>query len=291
MKLKRLFCLGALVLCSCTCAVALLSVPAFAAESPDTTPPSISAKIQGDALQIAVSDTDSGVEAVFVNGDRVNYRIDSALELPVADYAGENEYITLYAMDFAGNKSKEVRIKNPGSTAPTAPTTPKEEKPFTPAGNGTVQDNVTEEDGKEFFTIITPDDNEFFLVIDRQRESDNVYLLNSVTEDDLRALAVKDKKTEPEPTPEPAPTPTPEPEPEAPPAKGGVNGGTIFFILLAVGAAGGAGYYFKIYKPKQQSALPDEFDEDEEEDDDGYEEDFPAESDDLDDDSDTKKEE
>ena len=281
MKLKRLFCLTALVLC-----MGAFSIPAFAADVPDTTPPTISAKIQGDALQIAVSD-DSGVEAVFINGNRVNYRIDSALELTASDYADENEYITLYAMDFAGNKSKEIRVKNPGYTAPTAPATPKEEKPFTPSGTGTVQDNATDADGKEFFTIITPDDNEFFLVIDRQRESDNVYLLNAVTEDDLYALAKKDGSAAPEPTPEPAPTPTPEPEPEAPPAKGGVNGGTIFFILLAVGAAGGAGYYFKIYKPKQQAGVPDEFDEDDE-DEDGYDEDYPAEDDPTDDLTDEK---
>lgn len=278
MKLKRLFCLTALVLC-----MGAFSVPAFAAEAPDTTPPSISASIQGDALQISVRD-DSGVEAVFVNDQRLNYRIDSALELPVADYATDEEYITLYAMDFAGNKSKVVKLKNP--------LLPPEEKPFTPAGTGTVQDNATDGDGKEFFTIITPNENEFFLVIDRQRESENVYLLNSVTEEDLRALAVKDKEPEPEPTPAPAPEPTPEPEPEAPPAKSGVNGGTIFFILLAVGAAGGAGYYFKIVRPKQQAALPDEFDEDEdEENEDDYDKDFLTDSDIPSDDSDPEKEE
>lgn len=289
MKLKTVFCLTALVLC-----MGAFSIPAFATDAPDTTPPSISASIQGDALQIAVND-DSGVEAVFVNGSRVNYRIDSALELPASDYAGEGEYITVYAIDFAGNKSKEVRVKNPSFTPPAAPVTPKEEKPFTPSGTGTVQDNATDEDGKEFFTIITPDDNEFFLVIDRQRESDSVYLLNAVTEKDLYALAQKDADPAPEPTPTPAPTPEPEPEPEAPPAKG-VSGGTIFFILLAVAAAGGAGYYFKIYKPKQQTGLPDEFDEDEDEDEGDYEEDSPAEQDDPEPDdpseeTDTEKEE
>ena len=34
---------------------------------------------------------------------------------------------------------------------------------------GTVVDNATDEDGKEFFTITTPSENVFYLVIDRQR--------------------------------------------------------------------------------------------------------------------------
>lgn len=34
-------------------------------------------------------------------------------------------------------------------------------KPFTPDGTGTVADNATDEDGKEFFTITTPSENVF----------------------------------------------------------------------------------------------------------------------------------
>ena len=39
--------------------------------------------------------------------------------------------------------------------------------PFTPSGTGTVVDNATDEDGKEFFTITTPAENVIYLVIDR----------------------------------------------------------------------------------------------------------------------------
>lgn len=38
--------------------------------------------------------------------------------------------------------------------------------PFTPAGTGTVIDNATDEDGKEFYTIMTPSENVFYLIID-----------------------------------------------------------------------------------------------------------------------------
>ena len=69
-------------------------------------------------------------------------------------------------------------------------------KPFTPDGTGTVVDNVTDEDGKEFFTITTPSENVFYLVIDRQRTENNVYFLNAVTEKDLLALAEADPEPE-----------------------------------------------------------------------------------------------
>ena len=44
---------------------------------------------------------------------------------------------------------------------------PPDPKPFTPEGTGTVLDNATDQDGKEFFTITTADEAVFYLVIDR----------------------------------------------------------------------------------------------------------------------------
>ena len=128
---------------------------------------------------------------------------------------------------------------------------------FTPDGNGTVLDNVTDEDGKEFFTITTPSENVFFLVIDRQRDEENVYFLNAVTEQDLMALAAE-AGVEPAPTPEPPPTPEPIVETTAPePEKKAPKGGLIVGVLLLI--AGGAGfYYFKFVQPGQGKAAPDE---------------------------------
>ena len=77
--------------------------------------------------------------------------------------------------------------------APVEETTEPEEtaepNPFTPNGTGTVLDNATSEDEKEFYTIVTEDENVFYLVIDKQRDTENVYFLNAVTESDLMALA------------------------------------------------------------------------------------------------------
>jgi hypothetical protein len=136
--------------------------------------------------------------------------------------------------------------------------------PFTPAGTGTVIDNATDEDGKEFYTIMTPDENVFYLVIDRQREQENVYFLNAVTEKDLLALAEKsgevEQSTDPAPTVTPEPTPEPETKPAPEPEKGGM--GMMIFVILVVLVGGGAAYYFKIYRPKQQQAdTGDDYDE------------------------------
>ena len=296
---KKIFTMFALILCM---GVFLFPTSAFAAESADTVPPTLNAKLNGEMLHIETADN-IGVEAVFIDGNRINYRIDGAVEVRLRDYAGTGKTVKIYAVDFAGNKSKETEITNPFYTAPApaqtptpAPSTPatptpapaaptpsasaetpeptesaipREPNPFTPSGTGTVMDNATDGDGKEFFTITTADDNVFYLIIDRQRDNENVYLLNVVTEDDLMALAEPSNNQSAIPTPEPVPaqpTPTPEPEPEpVPPEKESGGSGTIWLILLIALGAGGAGYYFKILKPKQEAALLDE---------DEYEEDF-----------------
>lgn len=139
-----------------------------------------------------------------------------------------------------------------------------EENPFTPSGTGTVVNTATDEDGKEFYTIITPDENVFYLVIDRQRSTENVYFLNAVTEADLMSLAEISETAEPEPletTPAPVETEEPEPDPE-PEKSGGMDSILLVVLILLIG--GGAGWYFKIYKVKQAGgAMDDEYAEEE----------------------------
>lgn len=257
-----------------------MPVTAYAAGEADTTPPVIHAEVLGKVLHIEADDEDSGVDAVYINGKRINYRVDHAVDLELEDFAGtDTEMITIYAVDFAGNQSKTVEIKNPFCETIS--------KPFTPDGQATVVDNATDEDGKEFYTFTTPEEHIFYLVIDKQRESENVYFLNAVTERDLMALAEKENeqsiasesavpkmlvcnctkkcvagevntvcpvckndlkscigKAEKLPV-------TEEPEKKAEQPEKGSNG-TMIFVLLAVVAVGGAGYYFKIYKPKHE---------------------------------------
>ena len=174
-------------------------------------------------------------------------------------------------------------------------TTPRDPVPLTPDGQATVLDNATGEDGKEFYTIQTPDENVFYLIIDNQRDTENVYFLNAVTEADLMALAVKEDdapQTDAIPDPEPAcicteqcatgevntdcpvctltrkdctgkaPVTDTETEPDKKTEKTKSGGsGTLILVLLVALAAGGAGYYFKIYKPKKDLDDAEDFDE------------------------------
>ncbi len=176
-----------------------------------------------------------------------------------------------------------------------ADTTPRDLVPLTPDGQATVLDNATNEDGKEFYTIQTPDENVFYLIIDNQRDTENVYFLNAVTEADLMALAVKEDDTpQTDAIPDPVPvcicknqcapgevnTDCPvcaltlkdctgispvtdaETEPDEKPEKPKSGGSaTLILILLVALAAGGAGYYFKIYKPKKDLDDAEDFDE------------------------------
>ena len=285
--------LPALVLCI---SAFFTPVTAYAKGGSDTTPPSISAELSGDTLHIEANDEDSGVDAVYIGKKRINYRVDHAIDVEFEDYAGtETETVGVYAIDFAGNQSEVVEVKNPHyeGTADTEAENSAEPNPFTPAGQASVLDNATDGDGKEFYTFITPEENVFYLVIDNQRDSENVYFLNAVTEDDLAALAEKGEKdgTGESAVPEvivctctdkceagmvntscpvckndlsactgkeQAPPETEEPEKEN--TKKG-SGGAFIFVLLAALAVGGAGYYFKIYKPKHDLDDAEDLDE------------------------------
>jgi len=151
--------------------------------------------------------------------------------------------------------------------------------PITPPGTGTVIDNSTDADGKEFFTVRTANGNIFYLIVDRRNHQENVYFLNAVTERDLLALAelAGDVEFPAFPMPELPPiippeleTEEPDPIPEPEPEQGGLNMGLV--IVLAVVGGVGAGWYFKIYRPKkQQSVRGDDFDYGDE--DDSYTED------------------
>ena len=248
--------------------------PVSAHASENVAPPSVNASISGTMLRIETQDGFYPVEAIFINEQRFNYRVDGVLEVDIRDYIGDGGRFSVYAIDFAGNKSNVVWLDNPAA-APSIPAEPpqppRQANPFTPDGQASVLDNAAEADGKEFFTFTTPDGNTFHLIIDRERNSDNVYFLNAVTESDLIALAEKSGNTIstgssgiPTPPPEepPAETENP-PEPETPPEKKS-NSGTLIFVIIGALAVGGAGYYFKIVKPKQQG--PDSYDD---EDDDG----------------------
>ena len=116
--------------------------------------------------------------------------------------------------------------------------TEEEKIPFTIAGNGEVEDNITDDSSKEFFTVKTKGGNTFFLVIDRARNSENVYMLSMIDEYDLQEFLTK-------------PEPEPDVEIEDPEQDDGKL--TKILAIVFVMGVGGAGafFYFYIYKPKQ----------------------------------------
>lgn len=187
------------------------------------------------------------------------------------------------------NASNQMDYTKPSvSAAVPKQTEQREEMPLTPNGQATVLDHATGEDGKEFFTITTADNNVFYLIVDRQREEENVYFLNAVTETDLLSLAQADDQPELILEPEEEPTCSctqkceagdvntlcpvckenrkgcvgevpeePEPEPKE------SNGGLILFVVLTLAVGGAVGWYFKIYRPKQEFVEDDDGEEEE----------------------------
>ena len=106
-----------------------------------------------------------------------------------------------------------------------------ENTPFSVAGNGQLLDDITDDETKQFLTVQTKNGNTFFMVIDRSRNSENVYMLSLVDENDLAEFL----EEEPEPVEEEKPAviieePQPEPveeEPQPEPEKAGMNMGAV----------------------------------------------------------------
>ena len=163
---------------------------------------------------------------------------------------------------------------------------------FTPDGNLTLIDDFlqidalatedTERMEKQFITVQSKNGNTFYLVIDRNGETENVYFMNLVDEADLMALMEDENgKTTAsvcsctdkcvagavntnceicrnnmsecigkEAAPETEPT---EPEKEPVEEKKSTNVLPILILLIA-GAAGGAVYWFKFRKPKTKTS-------------------------------------
>ena len=93
-------------------------VTTFAATGKDTTPPALTAELDGETVKIQAGDEDSGLEAVFIDSRRVATLVNGAATVALKDYHGNGKEVTVYAVDYAGNKSAAVTFANPLYTAP-----------------------------------------------------------------------------------------------------------------------------------------------------------------------------
>ncbi|MGL5254029.1 MAG: CD1107 family mobile element protein [Brevinema sp.] len=172
-----------------------------------------------------------------------------------------------------------------------------EDVSFSPDGNLSMVDDVivTDETHKQFIIAQSKNGNYFYVVIDRTKDSENVYLLNMVDEADLVALAngetVPLEPTAPPEEVEPVPpeenTDT-EPEEEEKPEN---NMALIVILVLGLGGLGGAYYFFFVKGKNVKPDVPTNigFDEDDEEDERYTTEDaFGSETENEDDDNDTE---
>ena len=272
--------------------------------------------LTGNAVDVPLKDLGTSEQVPVQAADKAGnysqtYQVKNPnYKVPAASQPAQTEKPTAPATTTPVKPTTPTTTTTPSTTKPSASTTtpssgsasvttdPEAQpsaKPLTPDGQATVVDNVTDQDSKEFFTFTTPSENTFYLVIDKQRESENVYFLNAVTESDLLALAEKDKEPEdnnvsaiPDPEPvctctdkcvpgevntdcpvcavsmkdctgkAPAADPDTDPKPEKPEKDGS---STMILVVVAVLAVGGAGYYLKIYKPKHDLDDAEDFDD------------------------------
>lgn len=132
-------------------------------------------------------------------------------------------------------------------------------------GMGTSYDK-TKTDGsdngdKVFYTVTTAEGDTFYMVIDQTQNKDNVYLLNTVTRADLKALAVDDGsdqetaeednlltalKNEKNDT-------SPVNEDSKSSKSSGISPQIIMILLILIG--GGIYYYLKVYKNKKEQQM------------------------------------
>ena len=134
MRLKKLSLMLALTL---LVSVSALPVTAHAGGSKDTTPPTLTASLEGDTLKIESSDDLSGVEAVFVDENRINSLTDGKASVALKDYAGTEKQVSIYAKDYAGNRSDAVKMDNPYYKESAPEKKPAAAAPQSPSGTQT----------------------------------------------------------------------------------------------------------------------------------------------------------
>lgn len=186
----------------------------------------------------------------------------AALMLP-ASVMQAYAYTDGLAQEAADTEKTPIKEKMPiKEKTPIKEETPSDEEaaPFSLSGNGQLVDDISDDETKQFLTIQTKNGNTFFMVLDRSRNTENVYMLSLIDENDLADFL---EETGQEPETEAPPIEIPEPETvaeieagaeetEQEPEESGMNVGALLALaLLLIGGIGGY-YYFRVIKPKKE---------------------------------------
>lgn len=185
--------------------------------------------------------------------------------------------------------SATATITDYQTTGGTSTETEQQENADSGEDTGRVQGDVSaspgNEGGKEFYTITTKSDRVFYLIVDKDKADENVYLLTEVGENDLlnftdsntvtlpqnnavleSALPLepveKQEETELEPAEQEE---TEDTDDKAEKTESGNNSGTLILMAIVLIAVGGGYYYLKFIKGKNDT-FDSDYDEDEDED-------------------------
>lgn len=151
--LALLLCMGAF----------LFPVTAYAQSNEDTTPPTITAVVSGEMLNITAKDN-VGVAAVYINENRFSTLANGTASIYLKDYAGTGAQVEAYATDTSGNRSQSVFVSNPyyqaQTPAPTTTSTPSttSQPTQTPAPTSTPDTSIPEPSSLDGDDTGTPGD-------------------------------------------------------------------------------------------------------------------------------------
>ena len=326
MRTKKRTRRGAAALAAAFALMTAMSVPALAYDGSSDT------STQTDASTVTATTETEQIGTVTTQGSRLNLRDGGSTDYNIIGQLASGDTVTVLSEEngwykvivhektgYVSGQYLTVSDSTSGTATVTTDTQEAASSPLTPDGNLELVDDVTQEsDGKQFITVQSKNDNTFYIVIDRDKDTDNVYFMNLVDEADLMALmedgevTVKctcktrceagdvdttcpvcknnmvectgvEEEKEVETTTEPTADDTEKTE-----SKG--SSAPILLVLLIVGlGAGGAVYYLKFKKTKTDTKDPIDLDDydfgDDDEDDTEYvtEDDLPEKTDDAND--------
>ena len=265
------------------------------------------------------SGTDHNIIGQLPNGDTVSVvgEENGWYQVVVPEKTGyvSGQYLTVSEKEVSDSTEADADVEAGDDAGNSESADTESGFPLTPDGNLELVDDVTQEsNGKQFITVQSKNDNTFYIVIDRDKDTDNVYFMNLVDEADLMALMEdgevtlkctcktrceagnvdttcpvcknnmtectgEEQEKEEETTAEPTVAETEKTESK------GSAAPIVMLLLIVVLGAGGAGYYLKFRKPKTDTKGPVDLDDydfgDDDEDDTEYvtEDDLPEETD------------